>query len=177
MSKTPEIIENFRDFEPPAKFRKTVDDLVRCVPREFLAGLQSITLTNRLALSRDQKRQKIWSRNRKIRLADALGFYTAAARSSRASIVLYVDSITKDWDRWFGKVPLARYTQAGEVLYHEIGHHIHTVHRPVYKGKEDVAEFWRRKLWARFVRERYWYLFPAFYVVGKVLRIVKKLRS
>jgi len=177
VTETPEIIENFRDFDPPAKFRNTVDDLVRCVPPEFLVGLQSITLTNRFALSRNQKRKKTWSRNRKIRLADALGYYTPATRSSRAAIVLYVDNITGSWDVWFAKLPLVRYMPVGEVLYHEIGHHIHAAHRPVYKGKEDVAEYWRRKLWVRFVRRRYWYLFPVFYVAGKLLGIVKRIRK
>ena len=66
---------------------------------------------------------------------------------------------------------------AGEALYHEIGHHIHAAHRPVYKGKEDVAEYWRRKLWVRFVRRRYWYLFPVLYVAGKLLGIVKRIRK
>ncbi len=177
MSENPEIVETFRDFEPPANFRNIVDDLVRCVPPEFLVGLQSITLTNRFALSRDQKRKKTWSRNRKIRLADVRGYYTPATRSSRAAIVLYVDNITERWDGWFAKLPLVRYMPAGDVLYHEIGHHIHAAHRPVYKGKEDVAEYWRRKLFLRFMRLRYWYLVPLFYVAGNILRIIKKLRG
>jgi hypothetical protein len=177
VTETPEIIENFRDFESPARFRSIVDDLVRCVPPEFLVGLQSITLTNQSALGRNQKRKKTWSRNRKIRLADALGYYTPATRSSRAAIVLYVDNITERWDVWFAKLPLVRYMPAGDVLYHEIGHHIHAAHRPVYKGKEDVAEYWRRKLFLRFMRQRYWYLVPLFYVVGKILRMVEKIRA
>jgi hypothetical protein len=177
VTETPEIIENFRDFEPPANFGNIVDDLVRYVPPEFLLGLQSITLTNRIALSRNQKRQKTWSRNRKIRLADALGYYTPATRSSRAAVVLYVDNITQGWPGWLGRVPLVRYMPAGEVLYHEIGHHIHAAHLPVYEGKEDVADYWRRKLWGRFVRRRYWYLFPFIYVAGKIVRIAKRLRK
>jgi hypothetical protein len=91
--------------------------------------------------------------------------------------VLYVDNITQGWPGWLAKLPLVRYMPTGEVLYHEMGHHIHAAHRPVYKGKEDVAEYWRRKLWSRFMRQRYWYLVPPFYVVGKIIRTVEKLRG
>jgi hypothetical protein len=176
VSGTPAIIENFRDFEPPAKFRNIVDDLVRCVPPEFLVGLQSITLTNRFALSRNQKRKKTWSRNRRIRLADALSYYTPATRSSRFHCALRGQHYAGlAW--MVGETALVRYMPTGEVLYHEMGHHIHAAHRPVYKGKEDVAEYWRRKLWSRFMRQRYWYLVPPFYVVGKIIRTVEKLRG
>jgi len=174
---TPEIIENFRDFEPPAHFRPIVDDLVEHVPREFLAGLQSIVLTNRLALNRGEKRRKTWSRNKRIRLADALGYYSAATRSSGAFVVLYVEALLKDWDAWYTRLPLIRYYPAIEVLYHEIGHHIHAQHRPEYKGKEDVANYWKKKLTSRFIRRRYFYLVPAIYVMGKILRVAEWMRK
>jgi hypothetical protein len=44
------------------------------------------------------------------------------------------------------------------VLYHEIGHHIHAEHKPVYEGKENVAEDWSDKLLRHFYRKHYWYL-------------------
>jgi hypothetical protein len=106
-----------------------------------------------------------------------LSAITHLRRDRRASIVLYVDNITQGWPGWLAKLPLVRYMPTGEVLYHEMGHHIHAAHRPVYKGKEDVAEYWRRKLWSRFMRQRYWYLVPPFYVVGKIIRTVEKLRG
>ncbi len=100
-----------------------------------------------------------------------------ATTTSRAYIVLHVDSITKGWNGWYANWPIVCYLPANDVLYHEIGHHIDAAHRPVYQGKEDVAESWRRKLWARFVRRRYWYLFPALYVLGRALRLFEKLRA
>jgi hypothetical protein len=51
-----------------------------------------------------------------------------------------VDNIVKAQPSWALHVPLLRYVTVGDVLYHEIGHHIHAVHRPVYDGKENVAE-------------------------------------
>jgi len=47
----------------------------------------------------------------------------------------------------------------GEVLYHEIGHHIHRLDEPGYRAnKELVADEWRDKLLPIFLRRRYWYL-------------------
>jgi len=176
VNKRPKIIENYRNFEPPPKFRDTIDELVRYTPEEFLTGLQSIVLTNRAILNHDEKRQKTWSRNRKIRLAAALGYYTEAAKSAGASIVLYVDNLTDGSDNWVARLPLLRYLLAGDILYHEIGHHIHAAHRPVHKGKEDVAEYWSGKLLWRFVRKRYWYLSPAIYATAKTMKFVKRIR-
>jgi hypothetical protein len=34
-----------------------------------------------------------------------------------------------------------------DVLYHEIGHHIHAEHKPVHEEKENVADDWSHKLW------------------------------
>jgi len=47
----------------------------------------------------------------------------------------------------------------GEVLYHEIGHHIHRIEEPGYRAdKEAVADEWKEKLMRAFLRQRYWYL-------------------
>lgn len=48
----------------------------------------------------------------------------------------------------------------GDVLYHEIGHHIHAEHRPVHEQRENVAEDWSSKLMRNFYRKHYWYIFP-----------------
>ena len=62
----------------------------------------------------------------------------------------------------------------GEVLYHEIGHHIHSTRKPVYEGPENVAEDWSRKLWRHFLRTRYWYLTPLLYVLRIAFKPVAK---
>src|SRR5580765_8671393 len=72
-SMRPEIVENYKDFEAPANFRKLLDDLLEAVPAKYLVGLKTIVLANQSALTRDQRRQKIWSRNRKVRLKEARG--------------------------------------------------------------------------------------------------------
>jgi hypothetical protein len=89
------------------------------------------------------------------RLAESLGSYSRAWKSSPATVWLYVDNIAKGAPPWVLVVPLLRYVVVGDVLYHEIGHHIHAVHRPVYDGKENVAEDWSRRLGRQFIRKRY----------------------
>ena len=171
----PEIVENYRDFEPPANFKRSLDELLDTVPERYLVGLKVIVLTNQTALSRDQRRQKAWSRNHKIRLADARGWYQRANRTSPANICLYVDNILRSEQPWIRRIPLLRYEALGTVLFHEIGHHIHAAHKPVFDGKENVAEDWSRKLFVRFLRLRYWYLMPLLYPAALVVRLVRSL--
>lgn len=173
---TPTIVESYRDFHPPTNFRRNVETLLRYVPSEYLAGLATIILTNSSALTRDKRKQKVWSRNRKVRLAECLGSYSRASQSSPAAVWLYVDNIVKVESPWWEKVPLLRYAALADVLYHEIGHHIHSVHRPVYDGRENVAEDWSRKLWRRFCRKHYWYLLPFLHVFARAATpILKRL--
>jgi hypothetical protein len=160
---SPAIVEAYRDYAPPPTFRRLVQDLLKAVPRRYFLGLKTIILTNKAGESRDRKRQKVWSRNRKIKLVDARGYYSPATRSSEATIVLHVDNILQGMRPWELKAPLLCYEPLATVLYHEIGHHIHAEHKPVYKGKEDIAEDWSGKLSARFYRQHYWYLMPLFY--------------
>jgi hypothetical protein len=162
----PEIVENYRDFTPPANFRKLLFDLLRDVPPKYLAGLKTVILSNKSALTRDQRKRKLWSRTRNIRMADALGSYKAAWRSAPASITLYVDNIVRREPGFIWKIPAVRYLPIASVVYHEIGHHIHAVHEPVYKGKEDVADYWSRRLGRAFFKRRYWYLIPVAVVVS-----------
>src|SRR5882724_13267166 len=171
----PEILENYKDFEPPSNFRKLLDDLLEAVPAKYLVGLKTIVLANQSALTRDQRRQKIWSRNRKVQLKEVRGCYYRATRSSPATVWLYVDNILRSEVPWFRRMPILRYEALGTVLYHEIGHHIHAVHKPVYEGREDVADEWSKKLFGRFVRLRYGYLRPILYPVRLLLRLGKQI--
>src|SRR5215472_2307694 len=172
----PEIVENYRDFEPTANFRMLLEDLLDAVPTKYLVGLKAIVLANQSALTRDQRRQKIWSRKRKIRLAEARGAYYRGTNSSPATVWLYVDNILRSEAPGFRRMPILRYYELGTVLYHEIGHHIHAFHRPVFEGREDVAEDWSKKLLGRFYRLRYWYLRPFVYPIGLLIKFGGRIR-
>ena len=60
----------------------------------------------------------------------------------------------------FPRINLLREIGIGHVLFHEIGHHIHTTMRPEHLEKEDVADRWAGKLNRTFIRKRYWHLLP-----------------
>lgn len=165
----PDVVESYREYAPPAYFKPVVENLLHDVPQKYLVGLRTIVLANTAGLTRDKKRQKVWSRKRKARLAEALGSYYKETRSSPATVWLYVDNIVNQRPDWPLRLPIIRYMVVGDVLYHEIGHHIHAVHSPAYEGKENVAEEWSRRLGRSFIRRRYWYLYPLLYLVGRVL--------
>jgi hypothetical protein len=169
----PTVVESYRDFEPPLNFRSIVETLLSHVPPKYLVGLKSVILTNRAGLTRDKRRQKVWSRHRKIRLADAAGSYSRATNSSHATVWLYVDNIVAAEASWWKRVPVFCYLIPAHVLYHEIGHHIHTVHRPIHEEREDVADEWRSKLSGLFYRRHYWYLMPALYPLSLLVGLAK----
>jgi hypothetical protein len=171
----PEILENYRDFEPPAQVRRIVEDLLEYLPANYLRELHKIILINQSALTRDQRRQKIWGRRHKYRLAEAKGAYYQATNSSLATVWLFVDNILKSQPPWVLKTPLLCYSEFGEVLYHEIGHHIHAVHKPVHEGQEDVAEDWSKKLWWEFFRRKYWYLIPIRYPLLLLTKLAMRI--
>lgn len=172
----PEVVENYRDLEPPAQVRKAVENLLKAVPQKYLAGLKTIVLTDQGALTRDQRRQKIWGRTRRYPLAESRGLYYEATNRNSATVWLFVDNTMRAWPRSLWKFPFLCYIELSEVLYHEIGHHIHAVHRPEYEGKENVAEDWSLKLWGRFLRRHYWYMMPLLYPLAKTFNLFKKIK-
>lgn len=178
----PEVIEAYREYSPPCDARGTVEVLLRYVPAEYLTGLRTILLINSSALRCDERRQKSWSRNRKVRLAESAGSYHQAMPDRPASIRILVDNVLGPVPRFVLCLPLLRFLMFADVLYHEIGHHIHTTRRPEHREREEVAEAWQKKLTAKFFRARYWYLIPLAYAirftmdVGKVsARFARKL--
>lgn len=173
----PEIVETYRDYDPPCDVKRIITLLLRYVPPENLVGLKTILLTNREALSRDERLQKTWSRNHKIRVADALGLYYRATSHSGARIQLHVDNILRRCPKsllWLQ--PIVNITLS-DVLYHELGHHVHATRRPEYRGKEDVADKWKDKFNREFVISRYWYLFPVAVVAKLIILVVADIRS
>jgi hypothetical protein len=56
-----------------------------------------------------------------------------------------VDKIAARHKRHFW-VPLLLEGVFGDVLLHEIGHHIHATSAPEHSDKEEVADQWKKKL-------------------------------
>lgn len=131
---------------------RSLELLLRHVPDEHLRGLRQITLTNSEQLQ-SQMKGKITSEKRRIRPADCLGLYGGG------HIRLIMDRILEPYPEIFLLVPLFKTCFIGEVLYHEIGHHIHHLEEPGFRDREeDVADEWKDKLMRAFAKQHYWYV-------------------
>jgi hypothetical protein len=169
MTPMPRIAVNFRNYSPPLDIVPTVELLLRHVPPQYLAGLEYIELTNSTS-TRKLRRGKTWSRRKKVRMARCIGFYCGD------HIQILVDNLFANVPPWMLRWSVSRALLTGEVLYHEIGHHIHTTQIPVYKEPEDVADRWSKYLLRLFVWQQYWYLRPVRIPLARLLRTYRAWR-
>jgi hypothetical protein len=169
----PQIVEAYKNYTPPFDAAKVVRILLRYVPEQHLTGLRTIVLTNHAALSHDQRRRKLWSRGRKYSMNEIRGTYHQAWKGAPAWITVFVDATIETIPQGVRWLPILRTHAFGEVLYHEIGHHIHKTSKPEFREREDVADDWKRRLEHRFGRRRYWYLFP----VASAVMLARKTRK
>jgi hypothetical protein len=145
------VEEQYLGYTPPVRIHRSLRLLLRYVPEEYLRGLYRITLTNSENLR--SVRGKITSEKRRFRPAECQGLYR------RGHIFLVIDRIFIQYPELFLLVSPFKTYVIGEVLYHEIGHHIHRLEEPGYRtDKEIEADEWRDKLMQWFLRKRYWYL-------------------
>jgi hypothetical protein len=168
------IFENYVSYKPRVNATKIVKQLLDTAPSEYLRGLGSIVLSSQTALSHDERRKKTWSRGKKVATRQVLGYYQRAWRGQPAYIVLYVDKICLHLPGPLAWSGLARDVTFGKVLFHEVGHHIHTTVRPEFKEREDVADRWGRKLLRIGIRQRHWYLVPLYPLVKPILFLLRK---
>ena len=152
MSSRFKIVAQYHNYTPPVDVYRSVRVLLKYVPAEHLAGLRLIVLTNSEEVGK-QIRGKIFSDKDRVRPADCTGLY------SKGRVLLLVDQILAQYPEAFFLVPPFKTFVIAEVLYHEIGHHIHRLQQPGYRaGKETVADEWKETLLQRFLLQRYWYL-------------------
>ena len=152
MSRSFKIVEQYLDYAPPVDVYGSLRLLLRHVAEQYLSGLYKITLTNADSL-RSSYRGKFWSEKRRMRPADRSGLY------HEGHILLAMDQILQGCPEVFLLFPPIKTFLIGEVLFHEIGHHIHRIEEPGYRAdKEAVADEWKEKLMRAFLRRRYWYL-------------------
>jgi len=174
----PQIVEAYKDYSPPPQVLRIVRVLLQYVPPQHLVGLKTIVLTNHDALSHDNRRRKLWSRRRKVPMKRVLGSYHQAWKGNPAWIDLFVDRIIAYYMfPLMFRLPILPYIPFGEVLYHEIGHHVHKTTRPEFQEREDVADKWEGRLTARFLRRRYWYLIPILLPIARAVDFWDKYRG
>src|SRR5262249_32997139 len=167
------IREAYRGYTPPRYVTRTVAKLLRSTPAKYLAGLDCVVLSNFSGQPRRHRLGKVPRKGRKVRKDQVTGLYHPAWQESPPWIELYVDKIidaAKGAPLW---MPYVREFIIGEVLYHELGHHIHYWIRPEYREREDVADNWSKKLFANHMNRSCSYLFPLLKPVFKLYRALK----
>jgi len=173
------INESYRDYQPPFDAQNVVRKLLEPIPDKYLRGLDCIVLTSESSLSRKDRVGKVWARKRKFDKSQVRGRYHSAWQGRLPWIEIRVDKTIEGWGKapsWLWHLPILPSLCIGEVLYHELGHHIHDCVHPEYREKEDVADNWRKKLMANLFRKKYWYLLPIVIPMGKAYRFAKRRR-
>ena len=132
-----EIHESYKVFVPPPWFRPTVERLLISLRAEHLGRLQSVVLTDSASIGRGKTRRvegKKYDRN------SCRGFYHREWHGEPAWIQLVTDNIVAG----YAASPLLRLQPfrdqaVAEVLFHEVGHHLHTTVGSATSGGEKSA--------------------------------------
>lgn len=152
----PVITKKFSGYEPPFDATAMTRRIIDSVPDLYLRGLTEVVLTNSEALSRHRRRSVSKSRGRKVRLEESRGLYHPAFEKRGAWIEIFLDkTLNSRGSGWLQHTNWFRETELSQVLFHEIGHHIHFAVRPEYREREDVADIWKIRLQRNYIRQRY----------------------
>jgi hypothetical protein len=142
-----QVVEHYSGYKPPFDVTRLVARMLDSIPPKYLNGLSEIVLTNPAGLSRHRRRSVTKARGRKVRIAEARGLYHPAWNGKPAWIEIFVDKTLLGWEKgWWLKFPCLQEMTIGEVLFHEVGHHIHFTIKPEFMEKEDVADDWGKRL-------------------------------
>lgn len=153
-----EVVEAYKDYTSPIDALGVTQLLLRYVPQEYQRELESIVLTNTDALSRQRRRRRVKTGSR---VTQARGLYYEPWNGRRARIEIFVDKTLQGYPALLLKVPFINHFALSDVLYHEIGHHMQFLEgKSSGRQQETLAERYERKLYDRFVEQRYWYVWP-----------------
>lgn len=150
------IHEDFENYTPPRWFRRRVERLLAPLEVGHTNGLAAIVLTNG-AVADNRKSRRPMRRRRK---GLAIGRYHPASRGRQPWIELIVDRIVGQMPHLVQLVPFVQDLIVANVLYHEIGHHLHETVGSAARGGEASAEAWRKRLFRLYFRNRHRYLRP-----------------
>jgi len=167
-----EVREFYNNFTPPRYARRLVVRLLSSVPAKYSRGIESVVLTNQSGAPRRQRLGKVTSRKRRLRQHGVLGRYYRASSGKPAWIELYVDNLAKAAS-YHPFLPMGRTACFGQVLFHEIGHHVHATARPEFREKEDVAGDWGKRLLRNYLLVHYWFVpRPVWKAIGWALKAI-----
>jgi hypothetical protein len=150
------IVTSYANWSPRFQVIPTVKSLLRATPKRYLVGLDAVVLTNVGALNHDRRRGSVSSSGRKAQIGNVLGLYHPRWQGTKAWIELFVDNISKQWPDGKPVSYMRIDLTFAEVLYHEVGHHIHAQHLPEYRPKENVADGWSERMTKRYMWRHHW---------------------
>ncbi len=152
----PAVISSYSNYEPPFDVSRAAHRMLDSIPEKYLSGLGEVVLTNSGDLPRKRRRSVTKSRGRKVQVAKAAGLYHPASNGNPAWIEVFVDNALRGWEHsWLLRIRFIREAKIGDVLFHEIGHHIHFTVQPEYREKEDVADIWKVRLERNYTRRQF----------------------
>jgi hypothetical protein len=155
ISALPKVIEDYRGYAPPFDVKADVEKMVGSVPPKFLVGLKEIMLTSTAGLPRKIRRGVTKSRKKKVKMIEAQGLYHPAWNNRPAWIEIFVDNALAGRHKGSFWWLLPRDLHLQNVVFHEIGHHIHFAVRPEHREREDVADVWKLRLIRNYNRQHH----------------------
>jgi hypothetical protein len=171
----PAVVSNFSGYTPPFNPVPIVARMLDSIPPKYLVGLDRVVLTNSSGLPRARRRAVTKSRKRKVQIATARGLYHQEWDGRRAWIEIFVDNTLSNWvTRWWLKLSFMRESPIGDVLFHEVGHHIHYTSKPEHREREDVADVWKVRLQRIYARERRPWLRIMSYPLRPLIRFLNR---
>jgi hypothetical protein len=170
-----EISANYHEYTPPFPVEPIIRRMLDSIPRKYLNGLSKVVVTNTAGMSRERRRRVTQSRKRKVRILGARGLYHPAWQRDPAWIEIFLDNTIRGWEKgiWL-RLPFIREGKLGDVLFHEVGHHIHYTIRPEYREKEDVADVWKARLQRHYDRSRRPWLRAIFFPIRPLIRALMR---
>jgi hypothetical protein len=154
-TRRPRVVESYSGYAPPFDVKALVEKMASTVPPKFLVGLEEILLTNTAGLPRRIRRGVTKSRKKKVRMVKARGLYQPKWNNRPARIEIFVDNTLVGWRKGHFWWLIPRGLDLQDVLFHEIGHHIHATIQPEHREREDVADVWKVRLSRNYLRQRH----------------------
>jgi hypothetical protein len=167
-----EVKSVYHEYQPPFDVERAVRRMIKLTAPEHLAGLRTIVLRNSAGLNHERRRSKTLARKRKIAVAKCRGLYHQRWKGEPAWIEIFVDNVFRDCPKWLLWLAIFREHFLGDVVFHELGHHVHFAKAPEQREREDVADKWKRRLARSYFRKRFWYLLPIIIPLVKLVKVV-----
>ena len=172
-----EIIEEYKNYEPPFDVRWYVEKLLDSVDEKYKKKLRYVVLTNHKALDRLTSRQKFSATNQIYNTDEKKGAYSTF-HDDTGGIELFMDIIVLPETEFVLRFHFVRAYVIGYVLFHLLGHHVHEKFKSLHDDEEISASQWQRLFWNNYVKKNHFlwrilFLYPFVYI-KKALNLIRK---